>query len=208
MSTNAPIEVRDRLDEMAEQLDRTIPADIRKPIIDLVNDLVKHANTGAELKLADEHKGLKETLDDTSLAFLSQMKTPEERQKYVGLVRNQTPDKWVQALIDVKTPEIAAKALEDASAAQALLLPEGADRDAFTAKVKGEHDAKKIAQAFHDALVGVVGPKGEPRVAARGPGGSSSFATMADATRAFTRREITRAEWREHQARFAALSRG
>lgn len=181
LHTNAPILMRDAIDKLAEELDAKISADLRKPLIDIVTDLVTHGEKGAELKYSDEFKGLKETLDDTSLAFLAACETPAERQKFADGVRGKPPEVWVKTLIDLKSPSIAAKALENATTAQAALLPEGEARDGFTAKVKGEHDPKKIAQAFHDALVGVVGPGGEPRVASRT--GSNGRPTLAEVTR-------------------------
>lgn len=179
--TDAPVKVRDEFDTLAEKLDITIPAELRKPIVDLINDLAQTGTKGAERKWQGQYNELKETLDDTSLAFLGACETAAERQKFADMVRGKDPAVWVKSILDLKTPAIAAKALENASTAQAALLPEGEVRDAFTAKVKGEHDPKKIAQAFHDSLVGVVGPSGEPRVAARGSAGGRP--TLAEVTR-------------------------
>ncbi len=198
--TNAPVSARDLLDTLAEELDVRIPADLRKPLLDLVQDLTTTGIKGGELKWKGRHDELKETLDDTSLAFFAELPTPKERQQFAAAVGDKGPTAWVKALIDLKTPAISAKALEDSTTAQAALLPEGAVRDGFTAKVRGERDAAKIAQAFHDALVGVVGPKGEPQVAARGSGGGE-FKTMREVRAAHSRREITTPVMREYQER-------
>jgi hypothetical protein len=179
--TKAPVEIRDKMDDLQEKLDTTIPKELRQDIYDWADDLIKHGTTGAELKYQEQYQDLKETLDDTSLAFLAACETPAERQKFADGVRGKSPDVWVKTILDLKTPAIAAKATEALVTAQAALLPEGEVRDSFTSKIKGESDPKKIAQAFHDTLVGVVGPGGEPRVAARG--GGSGRPTLAEVTR-------------------------
>lgn len=177
----APVQVRDMIDTLAEELDVRIPADLRKPILDLVNELATHGTKGGEIKWKGQHDELQETLKDTSLAFVSAMDDAQMRNKFADAVRGKDPKAWVGALIELKTPAIAAKALADAATAQAALLPEGEVRDGFSAKIKGENDPKKIAQAFHDALLGVVGPAGEPRVAARG--GRTGKPTLEEVTR-------------------------
>ncbi len=166
--TSAPVTMRDMLDTLAEELGVTIPSELRKPFVAHSNDVSTLALKGGERKWKGQHDELKTTLDDTSRAFLKALDTAADMQKFSGMVRDKDPDVWVQALLDVKTPAIAAKAIEGVATANAALLPEGAVRDGYTAAVKGESDPKKISQAFHDALVGVVGPKGEPQVTSRG----------------------------------------
>lgn len=177
----APTTARDLLDTLAEELDVRIPVDLRKPLLELVDSLTTTGTKGAEKKWSGQFKELKDTLDDTSLAFVGAMETAADRNKFADAVRGKEPKDWVKALIDIKTPAIAAKALENAAAAHAALLPEGEVRDGFVAKVKGETDPKKLAQTFHDALLGVVGPAGEPRVTPR-PGGTGR-PTLAEVTR-------------------------
>lgn len=206
LASNAPTMVRDALDTLAEELDVRIPADLRKPIIQVVENLIKHGKRGAELNYAEERSAdtadvdeLQGILEDTSAAFLAGL-TPAERNQFAGKVRGQSPSVWVKTYEEIRTPAIEHAAIEKTTAAYASKLPEGQVRDDFLGKFKTEHDAAKLAQGFHDALLGVVGPQGEPHVAARGAGGEA-FKTMREVRRAHSERRITTAELREHQAR-------
>lgn len=181
LHTKAPVSMRDALDELATKLDVSIPAELRKPLIQLVEDLVEHGARGAELKHADTFTDLKETLEDTSLAFLSQMDDAAMRQKFADQVRGKDPATWVKALLDVKAPSIQAKEREAFVKEQGNLLPEGDVRTAFLEKAGKLSSAKDIAQAFHDSLLGVVGPAGEPRTQIRGGGGGRP--TLAEVTK-------------------------
>lgn len=169
---------RDAIDTLSEALDVRIPADLRKPLLDLVQNLVDNGRRGADLEHLETVNGLNDTLRDTSVSFVAALDDAAMRDAFANKVRGQEPSVWVKTLLDLKTPGIEAAARQSYTDALAALLPEGASRDGYTSKVKAMSDTKQLAQAFHDALVGVVGPGGEPRVAARGGAGPVDLAEV------------------------------
>lgn len=164
---NAPITIRDALDEIQERIGTAIPKELRALILDPVNEALANADEAARLSLSDEYEGDREILKDTTRAFIKH--TPEaERGKFAEKVRGQDPDVWVSTFRDVAMAEGAVAARAEFVETLVALLPEGKERDDFTSKAKGPTKTSDIAQAFHDSLVGVVGPKGEPQVMSRG----------------------------------------
>lgn len=180
LHSKGPVMARDLLDTLASDLGITIPPDKRKPILDHFDTLLSHADRGAELKYKDDYEGYKQDLEDTAIAFFSAL-TAEERPKFTAAVRDKEPKVWVETLLNLRTPGIKAEALKAFTDAAGQLLPEGAARDGYAGEVaKAGSDPKKLAQVFHDALVGVVGPGGTPRVQPRGAAGND---TLAEVTR-------------------------
>ncbi len=167
LKLNAPMEVRDAFDDLSERLGVAIPKDLREPVLNKINEVLDAADEAARLALGDEYEGDRAILRDTTRAFIANV--PEaQRGQFAEKVRGQDPDVWVKTLLDVAKPAIEATVRTDFIGAHAALLPEGKTRDDFTTKAKTLTKTSDIAQAFHDSLVGVVGPKGEPQIASRG----------------------------------------
>lgn len=180
---SAPITARDLMDQLGEALGMTIPVELRKPFLDLIETSNLKSYDAAKVAVADEagegQQNATRVLAETSNAFYDAL-DETERQAFSDAVRGKDAPEWVKEYGTRKEAAGAAKARADFVTEAGKTLGEEA-RGKFAETAKDAKTLPALVAAFHAAArdEGNAMPPGAPHITPSG-GGSGRYRNLTE----------------------------